>query len=123
MKQNKTSEYIESFLNYLKQNEEDYNIHKNIMELKDKETQDILHKLELEHILFDGRAVLATTLRKIRQERRKSKDIVEEKEPLVNWYNENKSSLNKLRETLGITRKQEKYHTNRVYIQKAPNSN
>lgn len=90
---------------------------------KDKETQDVLHELELEDVLFDERAKLATKLRKIRKDRRKAKDIVEEKEPLLNWYSENKQAVNKLREALGATRKQEKYHNNRSYTKKIKESN
>lgn len=114
-KKDTVSLHIESFLNYLTKVDSDYaNAFVNVNQ-RDKETQDILHEIELEDVLFEERAKLATKLRNVRKERRRNKDIVEETEALVNWMKENKSAINKLREVLGTTRKQEKYHSNRTY--------
>lgn len=114
-KKDTVSLHIESFLNYLTKVDSDYaNAFVNVNQ-RDKETQDILHEIELEDVLFEERAKLATKLRNVRKERRRNKDIVEETEALINWMKENKSAINKLREVLGTTRKQEKYHSNRTY--------
>lgn len=119
----KTSYYIESFLNYISSLEKSFPFMQLEMEKKNDETQDILHEIELGNTTYKERAKIATRLKNVRKDRRKAKDIVEEKEPLLNWYSENKQAVNKLREALGATRKQEKYHNNRSYTKKIKESN
>ena len=110
-----TSSYIETFLNYLSEVDRSYPLTKAELEKKDNETQDILHELELGDNNYKERAEIATKLRNVRKERRQLKDKVEEIETLYQWMNENKTSINKLQQVLGQTRKQEKYHSNRTY--------
>lgn len=116
-----TSSYIETFLNYLSEIDRSYPITKAELEKKDAETQDILHELELGDNNYKERAKIATKLRNIRKERRQLKDRIEETEILYQWMNENKTSINKLQQVLGQTRKQEKYHSNRTYHKRVLN--
>ena len=113
-----TSSYIETFLNYLSEVDRSYPLTKAELEKKDNETQDILHELELSNTTYKERAKIASRLKYVRKERRILKDYIEEKEALMKWVEENKNCLNKLREVLGQTRKQEKYHLNRCYKKK-----
>jgi hypothetical protein len=86
----------------------------------DKETQDVLHSLELDKLTRNDKGKLATRLRKIRQERRRNKDIVESTLPLIQFLEgeKGKQSYNLLREILGKTRKIEQYHNTRVYYKR-----
>ena len=111
----KTSYYIESFLNYISSVEKSFPFMELEMEKKNDETQDILHEIELGNTTYKERAKIATRLRNVRKERRVVKDYLEEISALVQWVDENKSCLNKLKEVLGQVRKQEKYHQNRTY--------
>lgn len=114
----KTSYYIETFLDYISSIEKSFPIIEAEIERKNDETQDILHELELSNMNYKERAKIATRLKYVRKERRILKDYIEEKEALMKWVKENKNCLNKLREVLGQTRKQEKYHLNRCYKKK-----
>lgn len=113
-----TSSYIETFLNYLSEINRSYPLTKAELKKKDNETQDILHELELGENNYKERTKIATQLRNVRKERRHLKDKIEEIETLYQWMNENKTSINKLQQVLGQTRKQEKYHQNRTYKKK-----
>ena len=114
----KVSDYISDFLNYLTEIETSIKFNINEQKRCEDETQDILHELELGNALFDERAKMATKLAKIRRERRKYKDLVEEQQALFDWISTNKGSINQLKNVLGETRKQEKYHGNRSYNKK-----
>ena len=116
-----TSNYIETFLNYLSEVDRSYPLVNAELKKKDDETQDILHELELGDNNYRERAKIATRLKNIRKERRQLKDKIEEIETLYQWVNENKTSINKLQQVLGQTRKQEKYHSNRTYHKRVLN--
>ena len=83
----------------------------------DRDTQDILHSIELDPLTKNERNKLATRLKAVRIERRKNKDVVEINEPVVTFLSSDKGRqlLNLLREVLGKTRKIEEYHSNRTY--------
>lgn len=83
----------------------------------DKETNDILHALELNNPKRNERNRMATRLRNIRLERRENKNIVEINEPLVLFLESERGAnmMNLLKEVLGKTRKIEEYHNNRTY--------
>lgn len=87
----------------------------------EKLTQDYLHKLELENLDWSGRAKIATQLARCRKERRQYKDIVQLLQPTIDLLTDKttQQTLNKLREVLGQTRKQEKHMENRVYYLRA----
>lgn len=116
------SSNISLFLNYVEKCRSAYQYCYEQVNLKDKETQDILHKLELDNLHYKERAVLATQLQKIRKERRIMKDEVEELAAFIEWINNNTTAINKLKEVLGETRKQENYHANRVYHPRVNNN-
>lgn len=105
---------IERFIKAIKQCQLDYNYHFQNVNTKDKETQDLLHELELCEYKNKGKA--ATKLSKVRKERRVSKDIVENTEPIVKYINDHKKLINELSQLLGQVRKAEKSHYGRVYI-------
>ncbi len=107
------SKEIERFMKILKQSKADFSYHYEIVGKKDKETQDLLHELELGK--YENRSKTATKLAKVRKERRVAKDIVEITEPIVNFLNENKKLYDQLGQLLGLVRKVEKSHQGRVY--------
>lgn len=88
----------------------------------DKETQDILHSIELDSLTTSERNRLATRLRKVRISRRENKNLVELNEPVAAFLDSDRGRqlLNLLREVLGKTLKIEKYHATRVYHKRVP---
>lgn len=79
------------------------------------ETQDILHKLELEEITYHEYAKLSKALKEVRIKRRQAKDIAEQLEPLVGWEAQNNKTIKELERVLGEMRKAEKSKQNRHY--------
>jgi len=110
------SEEISRFLIIMKQSQLDYNYNYENVNKKDKETQDLLHQLELGK--YKDRDKSATKLAKVRKERRIFKDIVENTEPINKYIEENKKIINGLTQLLGQVRKAEKSHEGRIYIPK-----
>lgn len=82
--------------------------------LSNKATQDMLHKIEFSKD-YKERSKAATQLHYIREDRRHYKDIKEETEIVVAYYEENKKAVERLKKMLGEMRKVEKYHENRSY--------
>lgn len=83
----------------------------------DRQTQDYLHKLELEDLDYSERAKVATALRNCRRLRRMSKDTVEVLEPFINFLNTDKGRnlINLTNEVLGQTRIVEERMKTRTY--------
>ena len=104
---------IDRFARFVKQVQLDYQYHFENVNKKDKETQDLLHEIELGE--YKSRDKTATKLAKVRRERRVSKDIVEVIEPIIKYINENKKAFNNLSQLLGDVRKVEKSHQGRTY--------
>lgn len=113
------SEEIEQFLKMIKQCQIDYRYHYEIVGKKDKETQDLLHQLELGKYIERQKA--ATKLAKVRKERRAAKNIVESIEPIMKFIAENKKVVNTLDQLLGQVRKVENIQQRRVYKAKVRN--
>lgn len=113
--QEKTSKYIEDFLNFIRllQQEYDYSVARE-QEQNDL-TQDILHCLELEELSYHRQAKLGRYLKEVRRERRRYKDRIEELEAVAAFAKANRKFLNELEQILGAVRKQEKYHADRNY--------
>ena len=88
----------------------------------DQLTQDYLHSLELDMLSYSDRAKLATKLSRCRRLRRDHKDMVMSLAPLVDFLNSErgKRMMKDLRETLGQTRKIEKYMETRKYYPRIP---
>lgn len=104
---------LERFIKVLKQSQLDYQYHFENVGKKDKETQDLLHQIELGK--SSDRDKAATKLARVRKERRVSKDIVENIEPIIKYLDENKRLLSTYSQLLGQIRKAEKSHQGRVY--------
>lgn len=111
---------IKQIINSLEEALKEYNRCYNRVNDIDYLTQDYLHKLELEDLNYASRAKIATTLSKLRKERRIHKDKVEVLEPLIVYLTSDrgKTAINLLKEVLGKMRKAEEHHQNRVYINK-----
>ena len=114
--------HISEFLNFLTDANNDYGYNYEQVNTLDKLTQDYLHDLELEHTTYKERAKLATQLRDTRRARRTHKDTVQVLTPVVDWINQNKNSINSLKQLLGSVRKEESKLQNRVYIRKVDQS-
>lgn len=102
-----TSQSLSDFLEFLRKSQQDYNIAVDIELTKSKETQDILHKIELDDIKYHEYAKLAKALKSIRNERREVKNIQLQLAPLVGWIKENQNVVRGLERLLGEVRKAE----------------
>lgn len=109
---------IESFLNFLREAEEIYKTSYDKVNELDKLTQDYLHDIELGDFDYKGRAKIATKLKETRQARRKYKDATLTLQPVTEWIQIHKGTINELQQLLGKVRKEEKALTNRIYIRK-----
>lgn len=109
---------IESFLNFIRDAEELYKTSYDKVNELDKLTQDYLHDIELGDFDYRGRAKIATKLKETRQARRKYKDITVTLQPVKEWVQLHKGTINELQQLLGKVRKEEKALTNRIYIRK-----
>jgi uncharacterized NAD(P)/FAD-binding protein YdhS len=107
------SKVLEDFLRAVKQCQLDYKYNYEQVNKKDKETQDLLHQLELGK--SKERNKTATKITKVRKERRIAKDIAENTEPIAKYFEENKKAFDTLTQVLGQTRKAEKNHQGRIY--------
>ncbi len=114
----KYSKYIENFLNFIRDSELIYKEAYEKVHEMDKLTQDYLHDIELGGFDYKGRAKIATKLKHARQIRRVNKDITIPLEPLRDWVNTHKSTINELQQLLGQIRKEEKNLVNRKYFRK-----
>lgn len=109
------SNNIETFLDWIRECGTIYNINlENEMEAV-AETQDILHKLELDETTYHEKAKLAKTLSDVRKKRRESKDNAAILEPIVNWRDCNKQAIHSLEKLLGEVRKEEAKTEGRAY--------
>lgn len=114
----KNSEYISSFLKFLKDIQTDYNIALETEKEADRETQDILHRLELGNDSYHDMAQMSKIIKSVRLKRRKAKDAKTEAEPVIRWIKESPQTVRALEQLLGEVRKAEKYNSNRHYINK-----
>lgn len=112
------SKEIESFLNGLREAEKEYRWALEEESSKNTETQDLLHRLELEDDSYHNCAKIAKALKNVRQERRKAKDTVTKTEAVVKWCEENSGVIRSIEKLLGEVRKAERSTENRFYIPK-----
>lgn len=110
------SEELKRFLDFVKESQDLYETAKKNMQQEDRRLQDFLHAIEFEPTA-KKRSKVCTRLHKSREERRRYKDLVEETEDLVKFFEEpqNKKTLDKMVQLLGKLRKVEKYHRERSY--------
>lgn len=109
----KTSEYLNTFLRFVREVRSEYKLAFDRVGELDKATQDIMHQLELGDCKERGK--FATKLARIRKERRQYKDFVDILSPLNRYFTEDtqwKHSEKMLTEVLGQVRKQENYVQN-----------
>ena len=116
MSSTKTSLILTNFLSFLRNSKKQYEKQYNIVGMKDKETCDYLHKLELIPLNYHDEAKLAKELKKTRRERRKAKDATVILKPIVNWIEKNKSVIRSMEKLLGDVRSEEQKLKNRHYI-------
>lgn len=112
------SEKIESFLGFLREAQQDYNISISQENDANDETQDILHKIELGENTYHEYARLSRALRIVRYERRKAKDTKCQLQPVVDWISQNSKAIKGLEQLLGAVRKAERGTENRYYTPK-----
>lgn len=117
MKSESISESIKAIITLFSDAISDHNYSYEQVNILDKETQDILHSMELDNLSKNERNRVATRLTRVRKERRVHKDIVEATEPLTAFLESEKGRqmCNLLNEALGKTRKVERYHRDRHY--------
>ncbi|MCI5996115.1 MAG: hypothetical protein MRZ45_09280 [Blautia sp.] len=111
------SEEIERFLNFVDESRSTHDMAIESMKREEKKLQDFLHAIEFEASAKE-RSKVCTKLHRSRNDRRRYKDIVEEREDLVKFFQDpqHKKTLEQLRQLLGRVRKVERYHADRTYI-------
>ena len=100
------SEEIKSFLDFV---EESRKLHAYALEQI---------KLEEKRPSCKERSKLSTRLHKCRKDRRRFKDMAEEREEVVKFFQDpqHKKTLDHMTQLLGKVRKVEQYHEKRIYI-------
>lgn len=113
------SEQIKTFLDFVDECRSMHDIAYNNMKQEDARLQDLLHAIEFESNSKE-RSKICTKLHRSRTERRRNKDIVEETEEIVKFFQDpqHKKTLEQLKQLLGKVRKVEKYHREREYHQR-----
>lgn len=119
------SKYLSEFLNFISEVQSCYIFCEEEMKKQDKLTQDYLHSLELDNLRYKERSKIATRLSTNRKDRRYYKDRIEELAPIIDFFSKpgNQKVINDLKQLLGVVRKEENYHKNRIYIPKILNDN
>lgn len=108
---------LEAFLNAVDQCVLDYRLAADTVNEEDRRLQDLLHAMEFANDKAERNRV-ATRLHNSRKIRRQNKDIMQQNELIVKFFEEeqNRKVLNKLRQLLGRQRKEEEFLTGeRVY--------
>lgn len=101
---------LESFLDFVAQCESRYTLACGNVSQEDKRLQDLLHEIEFASDKAERNRV-ATKLQHSRRERRQNKDIVKLYEQVVRFFEDqnNRRTLNQMRQLLGRQRKEEEY--------------
>lgn len=112
------SEHLEKFLNFLRETQMKYQVAVAKEMDADEETQDILHRLELNEDTDEDIMKIVKIVKDVRRERREAKDTKIHAEPIIRWIKENEKVIKTLELVLGDVRKAEKRTENRYYIPK-----
>lgn len=101
---------LEQFLGFIDSCTKEYRYASEQVGEEDKCLQDLLHEMEFAVDKAERNRV-ATKLQQSRRHRRENKDIVKRNERVVRFFEEqnNRATLNKLRQLLGQQRKEEEY--------------
>ena len=94
---------IESFLDYLRETEQQLHMAEQSEQEANDATQDILHRLEL---------------CEVRRQRREAKDRIDQTAPVAAWLEERRTVVKELERLLGEVRKQERRASDRIYTPK-----
>lgn len=110
------SDQIKQFLDFVDESRKLYAYSMEKMKEEEKKLQDFLHAIEFESSVKE-RSKICTRLHGSRLDRRRHKDIVEEREEIVKFFSDpqHQKTLNQLTQLLGRVRKVEKYHADRTY--------
>lgn len=109
---------IESFLDYLRETEQELHIAEQTEQAGNDATQDILHRLELCELEDVDAERLAYKLRDVRRQRREAKDRIDQTAPVAAWLEERRTVVKELERLLGEVRKQERRANDRIYTPK-----
>ncbi|MDR1701700.1 MAG: hypothetical protein LBR56_02870 [Sporomusaceae bacterium] len=110
------SSKIKDFLDFTEDSKRDHEYYNELLVQHDKETQDILHILELNQKGYSDLAKLASKLKAVRQERRRAKVIKQNLQPLITFLETDQAAkfIYKLQAVLGEVRKVEKYTSTQI---------
>lgn len=111
------SENIKAFLDFVDESRKVYAFALDNMHREEKKLQDFLHAIEFESSSKE-RSKICTKLHRSRRDRRHYKDMVEEYEEIVKFFQEpqHKKTMDQMTNLLGRVRKVEKYHRERQYF-------
>ena len=115
------AEQLTDFLNFVDQCTAEYRIACDAVSEEDKRLQDLIHGIEFSENRSEADKI-TTKLRRSRKLRRKSKDTVKRNQLIVEFFNDqnNRATLNKMRQLLGRQRKEEEFlNGKRVYKPRA----
>lgn len=109
-KTNSPAEQLTEFLNFVDQCTAEYRLSCDMVSEEDKRLQDLLHRIEFSENRSEADKEL-TKLRRSRKQRREYKDAVKRYQLIVEFFNDqnNKATLNKMRQLLGRQRKEEEF--------------
>lgn len=110
-------EQLAGFLNFVDQCTTEYRLACDTVSEENKRLQDLLHGIEFSENRSEADKEL-TKLRRSRKVRRENKDDVKRYQLIVEFFNDqnNKATLNKMRQLLGRQRKEEEFlNGKRVY--------
>ncbi len=109
------SETLKGFLDFLREAEEQEHIAVSEEQLTSDETQDILHRLELNDDSYAVTLALASALRIVRRRRRTAKDNAALAKLVNDWAADHQQAVRGLDKLLGDMRKMEANHKQRFY--------
>lgn len=115
------AEQLTEFLNFVDRCTTEYRLACDTVSEEDKRLQDLLHGIEFSENRSEADKEL-TKLRRSRKVHRENKDAVKRYQLIVEFFNDqnNKSTLNKMRQLLGRQRKEEEFlNGKRVYKPRA----
>lgn len=115
------AEQLTEFLNFVDKCTTEYRLTCDTVSEEDKRLQDLLHRIEFSENRSEADKEL-TKLRGSRKVRRENKDAVKRYQLIVEFFNDqnNKATLNKMRQLLGRQRKEEEFlNGKRVYKPRA----
>ena len=117
------AEQLAGFLAFVDQCMAEHRLACDMVSEEDKRLQDLLHAMGFSETRSEADKV-TTQLRRSRKQRRESKDAVKRYQLIVEFFNDqnNKATLNKMRQLLGRQRKEEEYlGSKRIYKPRAGN--